>query len=208
MSGPSYRRAYENKRLNAAYRRFVDGGGDVSLTDLVKSSGYSKRQLQRYSSRDEWVTEQEERKAQAAVAASLLTQMAAMAPDATAAGGDGVIPGAKDIILGVLKRHQQFWDRIERHVVTALDEMERKATERKQPLNIGNLVQILTVAEKASANVRKAYGIPERSTMELTGKNGGPVTYRDVSEMTDEELDAELARLEREASGPASRAGK
>jgi hypothetical protein len=43
-----------------------------------------------------------------------------------------------------------------------------------------------------------------RERREITGKNGGPINYRDVSAMSDEELDAEIARIEAEEAAASS----
>lgn len=180
MDQPSpYRRSYPNKRLDEAYRRYVRG--EASLRDLVRSSKLSLRTLQRYSSRDHWVVEEEEWKAKASEEVAQLTQMAAMAPD-VAAGGVSLAAGVtvKDVILGVLKRQQRFWDRVESRVLETFEEIERRAMDRKAAMPVGQLIGLLNVAEKASTNVRKAYGIPDVTRMEFEDKTPTAKKHADV----------------------------
>ncbi len=159
-----YRHSYENKRLDEAYHAFVCGEG--SLRQLVKSSKLSLRTLQRYSSRDSWVEELEARKAALSAEVSVLSQMAAVAPDDAIVAPDD----AKGAIVAVLRRQQRFWDRIDAHVTRALEDAERRAAESKRPLSYGQLIPLLNVAEKASVNLRKAYGIPDVTRMEFEDK--------------------------------------
>lgn len=47
-----------------------------------------------------------------------------------------------------------------------------------------------------------------REGREITGKDGGPINFRDVSELTDDELDAEIASLAAEEARAAQGKGK
>lgn len=201
---PTYRHRYENQRLDVAYRRFVDGGGDVSLGDLVASSKISKRQLQRYSSRDQWVAEMEERKTKAALAASLLTQMAAMAPETAAGGGaDGTLPGVKEIMLGVLRRQQAFWDEVETEVRAAFADLKKQATDRKKAaVAIGQLVPFLNAARIASECTRKAYGIPDVTKLEFEDKTPAAKRHADTIRAKKEKRHAAAATSGAAPVGP------
>lgn len=190
-----YRRSYKKKSLDKAYRQFVDG--TASLRKLTKSSGVSFSTLCRHSAKDEWVAEMEERKGKALAAASLLTQMAAVTAEVDASPG-GAVMGAREAIIAVLKRQQQFWDRVESRVASIFDEIEQRAADTKRPVQLGQIIPLLTAAEKASSNVRKAYGIPDATKLD--------VLFRDVSDMTEVEIDSELARMEVEEARTAQAA--
>lgn len=163
-----YRHAYEDKRHNRAYRLFVDGSG--TIRELAERTKVSARTIGRYSVRDEWVSERDERTnlrtEQNAAARLLASTEAAMATEDGLRRQLAANPDQKTLILSVLKRHQKFWDRVESRVDEVLAEAEREAATKAKPIQLGKLIPILKAAEIASANVRKAYGIPDVSKIE------------------------------------------
>lgn len=202
----NFRRSYPNKRLDDAYRRFVRG--EASLRQLEKQARVSLRTLQRYSSKDQWVEELEERKAKAAVAASMLTQLAAMAPDVAADGVSGDTdappPSAKDIILGVLKQEQKFWDRIreraEQLFDAAVTELEKPGT---KPMTAAvQLGKVLEVAERASMNRRRAYGIADVTKIEWEDKTPAARKHVDTIRSIVRQQKAAAAAAESGPHGP------
>jgi hypothetical protein len=162
----NYRQTYDNPRLDDAYRQFVDGF--ATLRQLVNISGVSIRTLERRSSRDDWKDEREEKKSNAAAAASVLNQLAAVTQDGPITA-DGL--GVKDIMVGVLRRQQKFWDRVEAEVIAYFDQIQRAAEEKDEAIAIGRLNILLKAAETASANVRKAYGIPDVTRVEIDDRS-------------------------------------
>lgn len=66
-----------------------------------------------------------------------------------------------------------------------LHDMYRRAKER------GNLVLAKDLLQQAAKECGGAF----TNTREITGKDGKPVEFRDVSELTDEQIEARLAKL-------------
>ena len=201
-----YRRSYEKKSLSDAYHRFVDG--EMSLGDLVKLAKLSKRTLMRYSSRDEWVTERDDRKAEVAKFASALAAEAAMAPDdatdGTAVSPEEMVAGGdlKAVILRVLKGQQRFWDRIqvraEALFAAAEEELGKPGTRVMTAAT--QLSKVLEVAERASTNVRRAYGIPDVTRLEFEDKT--PAAQRHADKIRQRKAQRDAASVA--ASTPAS----
>lgn len=181
-----YRQKYENKRLDEAYRLYVDGKATVKqLATRFKS--VSLRTLQRKSATDKWMDERDERKRMASHEAIEAVFVAASEAAATseadlyakmAAAGDN--PDQKTVVMTVLKRQQKFWDRLEARVISHLDLIEAKAKEQSRDVALGQIIPIINAAERVSNGVRKAYGIPDVSKLEFEDKTTGARRHADV----------------------------
>lgn len=197
----NYRRKYERKPLDRAYRLFVNG---ASIRECAKKTKVPSRTISKYSSSDEWVAEREARHE---VAAKQAAQDALAASVAAANATEAEIQAEleanpddlKALTKAVLKRQQKFWDRLEGVAVEALDEIIRKAAEQKRPVPLGQLVPLLKAAELASSGVRKAYGIPDVSKIEWEDKTPAAKRHADVIRQK------RLERLAKAAQVPAQK---
>jgi hypothetical protein len=110
--------------------------------------------------------------------------------------------------------YKQQFDALAEEVADLLeDEAVRRAVEGEEEPLIGrvdkDLDGIITKVRKRSDRLLELLlkaNRPDkfRERREITGKNGGPINYRDVSAMSDEELDAEIARIEAEEAAASS----
>jgi hypothetical protein len=117
--------------------------------------------------------------------------------------------------------YKKQFDELAEEVADLLeDEAIRRAHDGVQRIEIGRVgrdVDGPIVDKEGKAIVRTEYSDrllelllkanrPDkfRERREITGKNGGPIAYRDVSAMSDEELDAEIARMEAEEAAASS----
>jgi hypothetical protein len=82
------------------------------------------------------------------------------------------------------ERHEEIFDAIQSKRISF--EMT-PLTETKAPTYLG-------IMEKAASELMQ-YVYPKRKAVEVSGPGGGPIETKDVSSLTDEQLDAELGRL-------------
>lgn len=164
-----YQRAYKQKALDKAYRAVVDG--KYSTRDLARLKwAPALRTMDRYSAKDGWIAERDERKALRLKGEREAVEVAAMAAAAASeqeiaakleAGADH-----KTVMMAVLKRQQKLWDTLESKLSEAFASAAEKARETGKPMALGALIPIIKAASMASDGVRKAYGIPDVSKIE------------------------------------------
>lgn len=201
---PAPRHKYDNPRKQEAYEFYIGGATQVEVTKLT---GLSKRSIAKWSSEDGWTAERDDR--QRAMLHAVAVASVSAPPDALAALSGASLQHrlaealkSEDVRLrigAVMMKQRALFDALLDDVQRAYDAKRAKAAGAGKDLALNELFPIVKIAVDVAAAHRKAHGVPEK--MELTGKDGGPLAYRDVSEMTDAELDAELARMEAEAAG-------
>jgi len=203
-----YLRTYANKKLDKAYRLFVDSR--ASQREIPDLTGISRSTINRYSTRDQWNAERTTRsefqaKREQEIAETIAGE-AAVAPDgadATPVTPDPLDP--RPVLLRVMKRQQRLFDRIEEQAVKIVDAEISKAEETGKAVSIGRLMPIIALAEKICSNVRRAYGIPDvtKSISELTGANGEPLIPK--NELSDTERAAGILAVLQSAGARAAR---
>ncbi|MGK2857549.1 MAG: hypothetical protein ACSLFQ_10115 [Thermoanaerobaculia bacterium] len=197
---PPYRRTYDDPRLDASYRAFVDSV--AALRGLAQLTGLPQRTAARYAKRDQWVDERDERtkakleeETRAALVAAQDAAVASAGSIAAKLEAEGDAPQFKTLALSVMKRQQQLFDTLEATVIEIVREVLAKAKQDGKPIAVGRLLPIVKLAELTATNARKAYGIPDVSKVigELTGANGEPLIPG--AELSDTERAAGIAQI-------------
>lgn len=197
---PPYRRTYDDARIDASYRAFVDGA--ATLRSLQAKTGLPFRTASRYASKDQWVDERDERTKVRLEAESEAASMAtAEAAVATAGDIDAKLaaeaerPQFKTVAVAVLKQQQEMFDKLGKMTDRLIGDIFAKAEQTGSPVAAGRLIPIVKLAELVATNARRAYGIPDVSKLigEFTGANGEPLIPSD--ELTDAERAARLVAL-------------
>lgn len=192
-----YQKSYPKKRLDKAYRRFVDG--TALLKDLTKSAGVSLRTLQTYSARDGWVAEREARKTELAETAQVAAQLAATASESEIETQLAANPDLKAAILAVMKRQQVLYDRLMVGLERAFESVEKSAASDPRGLTIQRLLPIAKLVDLITTGQRKAYGIPDVSKIEWEDKTPAAKRHADVIRQK------RLERLAKAAQAPAQK---
>jgi len=107
---------------------------------------------------------------------------------------------AKPLREFFVKTRQRFQERLEAELPMANKAVRvRKLQEAaEQYENMGNYKMMADMLEQ----IAKEMGDVHTNRKEFTGKGGGPIQYQDVTDMTDEQLDAELAEILAEMKVP------
>lgn len=192
-----YLQSYTNPKKDKAYRRYMDGESQRKISKALKIPGST---LALWSKKDGWEDERKSRKISESAEAVSAAAAAGAGADGAASGAAAQPEDRRTGMQRMLARQQRLTGRLVEAYEQDVDKTlaDAKVTGR---LTRSQIAQLTMLGNNLMAMERKAWCVPDK--IETTGKNGGPIEVRDISALTDEELDAELARMEAEAAGAA-----
>lgn len=178
---PDYRHTYKDKRVDKAYRLYVDGHS--SLRNLPAIAVVSMRTLSRYSKDDQWSAEQSDR-ANHVANGNIAAQVAATLPATEAKDIEVVLaealasPDARIRIAAVQTRQRMIANDLIADFLKLYAWVKHKAKENVIPA--GQFMALVGLWEKLHGGERKANGMPDIMKLEQDSATGAAINHGDT----------------------------
>jgi DNA invertase Pin-like site-specific DNA recombinase len=205
-----YLLSYEDRKIEKAYHRYLEGQSQKKIAKALK---IPERTLARRCKEGEWEAERKIRQAAgdepevvAAVAAdqsrATATEAAPLpeAPPKPGPDADATEPEQRSID-SMLLRQQRFTDRLFDCVDRASEELLRDLSGKPARVALAQASQLSTLGGRLLEMQRKAYRVPDK----IETKDTTPTVEGRVRKLKDDELDRELAAVERAEAAAAAR---